>query len=177
LDILLNCLTTWLAPALPFTAEETWMSRYGDSASVHLALFPEVPDTWRNENLAAKWKRIRSIRSNVYQEYLEAFRREKKIGSSLQAEVIISELWCQLLPALDWADVFIVSKVELNQDYLDKAYASLKSTVPPEERVAWDVAPGEKCERCWRFLEEVNKQHLPGLCIRCCDAVDYLTSQ
>ena len=42
LDHLFRCTVTWLAPMLPFTAEEAWLSRYpcGDG-SVHLELFPE----------------------------------------------------------------------------------------------------------------------------------------
>ena len=35
------------------------------------------------------------------------------------------------------------------------------------------VAPGTKCDRCWRVLPEVgsNKAH-PTLCLRCTDAVE-----
>ncbi|MGB7618809.1 MAG: isoleucine--tRNA ligase, partial [Pseudolabrys sp.] len=44
LDHLFRCTVTWLAPMLCFTAEESWLSRYGDAArSVHLETFPEVP--------------------------------------------------------------------------------------------------------------------------------------
>ena len=34
------------------------------------------------------------------------------------------------------------------------------------------IAPGEKCERCWRVLPEVGQtpSH-PTLCIRCCEAI------
>ncbi|OYV29326.1 MAG: isoleucine--tRNA ligase, partial [Acidocella sp. 20-61-6] len=52
LDILHRCLTAWLAPALPFTAEESWVTRFGNDASVHLTLFPEIPATWQDEALA-----------------------------------------------------------------------------------------------------------------------------
>src|SRR5690606_37501140 len=41
IDHLFRCTVTWLAPMLCFTAEEAWISRYGDdAASVHLQLFP-----------------------------------------------------------------------------------------------------------------------------------------
>ena len=44
LDQLFRCTVTRLAPMLCFTAEEAWLSRYGDAAkSVHLEMFPEVP--------------------------------------------------------------------------------------------------------------------------------------
>ena len=43
LDHLHRCLTTWLAPVLCFTAEEAWCARFGEQDSVHLQLFPELP--------------------------------------------------------------------------------------------------------------------------------------
>ncbi|HYP62538.1 MAG TPA: zinc finger domain-containing protein, partial [Acidocella sp.] len=34
------------------------------------------------------------------------------------------------------------------------------------------IAPGSKCERCWRVLPEVGQDAAhPTLCIRCCEAV------
>ena len=39
------------------------------------------------------------------------------------------------------------------------------------------LAPGEKCERCWRVLPEVGKDKThPSLCVRCSDAVEHLRS-
>src|SRR5215471_46538 len=56
IDHLFRCTVTWLAPMLCFTAEEAWLSRYGDGApSVHLQGFPEVPASWRDDKLAEKW--------------------------------------------------------------------------------------------------------------------------
>jgi isoleucyl-tRNA synthetase len=164
LNILLNCLTTWLAPALPFTAEETWMSRYGDAASVHLALFPEIPDTWRNDGLQVKWNRVREVRGQVTTS-IEQMRREKQLGASLQASATIgnfSSVGLEL-SAEDWAEICITSSAILRNNGDSTNSAS--------------VAPGTKCERCWRVLEEVGTNHThPTLCLRCCDAVDHLTA-
>jgi len=65
IEQIFHCLTTWLAPILVFTAEEAWLSRYPDAASVHLELFPDVPSHWRDEALAKKWSDIRDIRAVV----------------------------------------------------------------------------------------------------------------
>ena len=62
LDHLHRCLTTWLAPVLCFTAEEAWCARFGDTDSVHLQQFPDLPAEWRDDPLAAKWAQIREIR-------------------------------------------------------------------------------------------------------------------
>jgi isoleucyl-tRNA synthetase len=154
LDILHRCLTAWLAPALPFTAEEAWQSRFGDMASVHATLFPAIPSSWRNEALAEKWAKIREQRA-VITGAIEAMRRDKTIGSSLQAVAEIADAGRDLIAsAEDWADICITS-------------GAVFKTMPGAH-----VAPGTKCERCWRVLEQVgaNAAH-PSLCIRCCEAV------
>ncbi len=154
LDILHRCLCAWLAPALPFTAEEAYTARFGEDVSVHLTLFPEIPAHWTDERLAARWAALREIRSNVTAA-IEAMRREKTIGSSLQAVAILSPAARALLDsAPDWAELCITS-------------AALFGA---EDSAA--VAPGEKCERCWRVLPEVGRDaRHPGLCVRCCEAV------
>ncbi|OYV59004.1 MAG: isoleucine--tRNA ligase, partial [Acidocella sp. 21-58-7] len=154
LDILHRCLTAWLAPALPFTAEEAWVTRFGDDASVHLTLFPEIPAGWQNEALAETWNNIRTQRSAITGA-IEAMRRDKTIGSSLQAVAVIAAEAKNILADEDmWADICITSGAVFG----DTNGAT--------------TAPGTKCERCWRVLPEVgsNKNH-PTLCIRCCEAV------
>jgi isoleucyl-tRNA synthetase len=37
-------------------------------------------------------------------------------------------------------------------------------------------APGEKCQRCWRVLEEVGQQQHSDICQRCDEAVNGLAS-
>jgi len=154
LDILLRCLTTWLAPALPFTAEEAWATRFGPDSSVHLELFPEIPETWRNDQLAGAFTAIREQRSGVTGA-IELMRTAKTIGSSLQAEAVLSAQ-AQALngDAKFWADICITSGAVFG------------------EANAATVAPGGKCERCWRVLPEVGQTAAhPTLCLRCCEAV------
>jgi isoleucyl-tRNA synthetase len=154
LDILHRCLTAWLAPALPFTAEEAYCARFGDEVSVHLTLFPDIPEHWRDNALAEKWTKIREIRAGVTFS-IEALRRDKVIGSSLQAIASLPEEAGALLTAQDWADICITSGAEFL-----------------EHGIGADVAPGLKCERCWRVLPEVGSAAAhPTLCLRCCEAV------
>jgi isoleucyl-tRNA synthetase len=155
LDILQRCLTAWLAPVMPFTAEEAWTSRFGDGESVHLTLFPEIPDGWRDEVLAEKWGRIREQRGKISYA-IEDMRRNKTIGSSLQVVAGIPISAKETLSSLDvWADVCITSGA-LFQDVAGA-----------------HIAEGTKCERCWRVLEDVGTiaAH-PTLCVRCCEAVE-----
>jgi isoleucyl-tRNA synthetase len=161
LDHLHRCLTTWLAPVLCFTAEEAWCARFGDSDSVHLQLFPELPREWRDDALARKWETIRAIRRRITLPIEEA-RRDNALGSSLQAAVVLplSAENETLLTENQWAEIAIVSNVRIEPG-ADESMA----TISP--------APGNKCARCWRVLPEVGQQpNHPSLCARCADAVD-----
>jgi len=154
LDILHRTLTAWLAPVLPFTAEESWVTRFGAVASVHTTLFPQIPDAWRNDALAETWAKIREQRSAITSA-IEDMRREKTIGSSLQAVAILSpDAQNALADAAAWADICITSQA---------SFGAQNAAAP---------APGAKCERCWRVLPEVGTHAAhPTLCTRCCEAV------
>jgi isoleucyl-tRNA synthetase len=154
LDILHRCLTAWLAPALPFTAEESWTARFGEESSVHTTLFPEIPGHWRNAALAERWTKIREERGGITIA-IEEMRRNKTIGASLQAIACIPETASALLADLaDWADICITSRAVF------RAQAGA------------ELADGQKCERCWRVLPEVGAtQNHSTLCLRCCEAV------
>jgi isoleucyl-tRNA synthetase len=160
LDHLHRCLCTWLAPVLCFTADEAWTSRFGETTSVHLEAFARAPESWRDPSLAARWERVRGLRGEMTT-VLEDARRTNLIGSSLQAliEMDLPDAQAALLPASDWADIAIVSGV----------------AIAPGEQVLIRAlrAPGEKCARCWRVLEEVGSVAAhPTLCLRCADAVE-----
>ena len=82
IDRLCEALLKWLAPILSFTAEEAWLLyRPDDAESVHLTALPKIPREWRDDNLAAKWDRVREVRA-VVTGALEIERANKKIGSS-----------------------------------------------------------------------------------------------
>ena len=177
LDVLHRSLATWLAPVLCFTAEEAWCARFGDEDSVHLQLFPALPQAWRDDALAAKWARIRDIRRSVTA-YLEVKRKDGLIGSSLQAVVKLPlhADEASLLTPKEWAEVAIVSRLEIYDDAA--LIVPRPSGASPEEQsdlrpVAIAVADGAKCARCWRVLPEVGTQpNHPTLCLRCADAVE-----
>ena len=161
LDHLHRALCTWLAPVLCFTAEEAWCARFGEESSVHLETFPDMPAEWRDEGLAARWEKIREWRGMTTLS-IERERSEGRLRSSLEAEAILpSETEHEtLLDADTWADVLIVSRVQFASSANGLSFGAT-------------AAPGQKCARCWKVLEEVgeNKKH-PKLCRRCADAVE-----
>ncbi|HWX47671.1 MAG TPA: isoleucine--tRNA ligase [Roseomonas sp.] len=168
LDALHRCLTTWLAPVLPFTAEEAWLARFpSEDGSVHLQGFPEIPAEWRDDALAAKWETVRSIRRAVTG-VLEKARGAGEIGSSLQAAPVLhlpSES-LGLLPAETWAELCITSDLTLSDATPPEGAAALEGQ--PGVAAVFAHAPGEKCARCWRVLPEVGRSAAhPTLCRRC----------
>ncbi|MGB3337567.1 MAG: isoleucine--tRNA ligase [Devosia sp.] len=157
LNHLFDCLTAWLAPILVFTMEEVWLERHPEAgSSVHLRLFPEVPAEWLNDGLADKWQKIRTVR-RVVTGALEVERREKRIGSSLEAapKVFITDE--DLLTALageDLAEIAITSAIEIgNADAPPEAFR-LDDVVGVA--VVPALAQGTRCARSWKVLPEVG---------------------
>lgn len=153
---LFECLVTWLAPMLPFTMEEAWLSRKPDAVSVHLEQFPEVPAEWRNDALEAKWEKIRRVRS-VVTGALEIERREKRIGASLEAAPVVHIADPELLAALDgqdFAEICITSAIKLVAGEGPAEAFRLgdvaKVSVEPK------LAEGQKCARSWRITTDVG---------------------
>lgn len=173
LDYLFNCLTAWLAPALPFTSEEAWLSRFpSKDDSVHLCLFPDLPTVWHDPDLAIRWNRVREIR-RVVTGALEVERTEKRIGSSLEAAVHIyltDPADARLTDTLDMAELAIASEVSSS---LEKALPEgFRLDEVSDIAVTVTMAQGKKCSRCWQHLASVGLcTDRPGLCERCISAV------
>jgi isoleucyl-tRNA synthetase len=80
-----------MAPMLAFTAEEVWEhlpSFPGKKESVHLELLPEPVAAYEDEAVEQQWKRILEIRAEVNRA-LELARKNRKIGHSLDADIIL----------------------------------------------------------------------------------------
>jgi isoleucyl-tRNA synthetase len=167
IDRLFDCLVKWLAPILPFTCEEAWSERHGTQSSVHLALFPDVPPAWRDEGLEAKWAQVREVR-RVVTGALEIERKEKRIGSSLEAAPTIflaSREWLRALDGIDMAEVAITSQAAI-ADGEGPADAFRLPDVP-SVAVAPHRAKGRKCARSWKILPEVGTDpDYPDLSLR-----------
>ncbi len=153
---LFDCLVTWLAPMLPFTTEEAWLSRYADAESVHLVQFPAIPSEWQNEAVAARWEKIRKVRT-VVTGALEVERREKRIGSSLEAAPVVHVADPELLAALegeDFAEICITSAISVvaGEGPADAFRLGEVQKVSVEQK----LAEGQKCARSWRITTDVG---------------------
>jgi isoleucyl-tRNA synthetase len=157
LDQLFRCTVVWLAPMLCFTAEESWASRYSAAAkSVHLELFPEVPAAWRDDKLADKWRKVRTVR-RVITGALEIERAQKRIGSSLEAHPIVlitAEDLFEAVLDVDLAEVCITSALTLRNVGSSEGVFSLPDV--PGVAVIPNLAEGTKCARSWKILTTIG---------------------
>jgi isoleucyl-tRNA synthetase len=158
LDHLFRCTVVWLAPMLCFTAEEAWASRYGaDSKSVHLEVFHEVPDAWRDDKLAEKWRNVREVR-RVVTGALEIERAQKRIGSSLEAHPIVhvsNEDLFEAVVDVDLAEVCITSAATLARDQGPADAFRLPDVAGVA--VKPNLAEGRKCARSWKITNAVGE--------------------
>ena len=157
IEQIFRSVTLWLAPILPFTAEEAWLSRYpGEAGSVHLEAFPELPASWRDDKLAEKWETVRRVRS-VVTGALEVERAAKRIGSSLEAAPVVyvdDPALAKALDGIDLAELAITSGAKLVAGAAPAGAFTLDGVatvgVVPER------AQGQKCERSWRIVADVG---------------------
>jgi isoleucyl-tRNA synthetase len=158
LDAVFERLTAWLNPIAPFTMHEAWASRFPDAKANAFRVIPDTPAEWRSDEDAARWSKIGEVTSAVTAA-LEVERRDKRIGSSLEAAPVVSVGDPVLLAAfdgLDSAEIFRTSSARFKE-------GGDGVSVDPA------LAEGEKCARCWRILTEVKPA--TQLCLRCEDAV------
>ncbi|MGB5684375.1 MAG: class I tRNA ligase family protein, partial [Candidatus Electrothrix sp.] len=179
---ILDGLLRLMAPILSVTAAEAWEHLHGldekspVEESVFFADFPKVDDIAQDTKLDERWERLLALRSEITK-VLEAARREKTIGLSLDAEVLLQ------------ADTETAAFLGENKDLLQELciISSLRivteagdaTFVAGEEikglQIAVQPAPGNKCERCWTISPTVGEdtEH-PTLCSRCLAVVKEL---
>ena len=181
LYLILDTITKLFAPILCFTCDEIWQvmphKNEDDGRNVVLNVMNEpFMEYALPEEEMAKWDALETLRDGV-NAALESARAQKKIGKSLEAKVtLVTE---QPQPQLDglkaafesqWADLFIVSQVEVKED--KELYSSAAETPVERVRVLVEEAAGAKCERCWKHDGAVGQDAAhPTLCPRCAQVV------
>ncbi len=165
MDLAFERLTAWLSPIMPFTTEEAWTSRFPEAGSNALRVIPETPAAWRNDAEAARWARIEAVTGAVTLA-LEEMRRDKKIGSALDAAVSVQTKDADAFDGLDAAEVFRTSQATV--------------TLHGAEETAVTVEPLSlpKCARSWRRVPDVGSDpRYPDLSARDAAVVAQIDSE
>jgi isoleucyl-tRNA synthetase len=157
INILCDAILRWFAPVLSFTCDEAWrLYRPDAEPSVHLTLFAEGFDAFRDDALAAKWETIRNVR-RVVTGALEVERAAKRIGSSLEASPLVYVADQKIFATLfdvDLAEVCITSNAMVAND--DAPPAAFRLNEVQGVAVVVEKAVGTKCARSWKILPTVG---------------------
>ena len=174
---ILDALVRMLAPILCFTADEIWkaMPHCDDADLRNVALndMPKVDEAYAFDDAAAeKWNRVIAFRDDV-NKALEGARNAKVIGKPLEAWITIyaNDEAAEVLNAWDADDLAalcIVSKLRVIKGEGDGICGESFEGI----KIAVERASGEKCERCWMYVDSVgtDAKH-PTLCCRCASVV------
>jgi len=149
-----------MAPFLSFTAEEAWRVFQPGAETIFTEtylVYPEVPGA---DALVEKWTLLRQVRGEVTKA-LEEARVENRIGSSLQAEVVVRAAGARYEALASLGD-------DLKFVMITSSASLIKVEQASEESVQVETSRYLKCERCWHYREEVGSlaEH-PTLCGRC----------
>lgn len=158
-----QALVRWIAPILPFTAQEAWgfIRSDMDEKYIFSTLWYELPTPALTAITSDDWVMILAVKDTVNKAMDEA-RTSKLISSNLTAKATITTDGDTLTALNKLGDearfVFITSDVELKQG---------------EYSVLITPADGKKCTRCWHIRPDVGTHdNHPELCTRCVTNVD-----
>jgi isoleucyl-tRNA synthetase len=177
LHLIARDLLRLLAPVTSFTSEEAWQQLPGEKPeSIFLAGFPEAPPALAGDaELMRTFERIFALRSAV-QVLLEAARRDRLIGSSLEARLVLlapGEARAFLgAHAKELPSYFIVSQVDLVDAMPEGAQPlPLGPAFGGEAKIFARIEParGEKCPRCWTYSETIGRG--AEVCDKCQEAL------
>jgi isoleucyl-tRNA synthetase len=150
LSHILDTLVRVLNPILPFTTDEAFAYRSGDQdfneGVTELLDWPDLSGKWDFSGPAAEIDKLLRFKSENVNEKLESIRNAKEIGQSLDAIVIVRDSGTEMMALLekyldDLAELFIVSVVQLEHGDFE---------------VEANHAPGVRCPRSWRWVNELE---------------------
>lgn len=154
-------LVTMMAPITSFLSEETYSYFVGKTEeSVFLTDFPKANAKWKNDGIAKEFETLFALRSEVSKQ-LEDMRRDKVIGSSLEAQVNLTSSDAELTVLNKYLaqlpEFFIVSHVTVQSG---------------QRNIVTQKATGHKCPRCWYYSDNIGKNPAhPQICPKCTEAL------
>jgi isoleucyl-tRNA synthetase len=151
-----------MAPIASFLAEEAYGYLPGEKKeSVFLTEYPKADPKWKNAKVAQDFAQLLEARAASSKE-LEELRRQKVIGSSLDASIVIH------------APAAHLKTLESYRPHLREflMVSQFKIVEASALKVTATKADGIKCERCWHYDLETGKDtRFPTFCPKCVEAL------
>ncbi len=184
---ILDNLLRLLSPILCFTAEEAWnhLHSVGPKDPLNNGIFfTDFPGgcdvAGCDEKMMEKWEQLIRVRSEITKA-LEIARRDKVIGHSLEAEVLVkAEGDLAVFIKEEWdtvKEISIISGLSPLLESNSENGALFESEEINGFAIQVQAAEGGKCERCWIRSKTVgkNSEH-PMICDRCNEVVAAIDS-
>ena len=145
-----------MSPITSFLSEEVlshvpWVIK---EESVFLFDFPKENQDWNDAPLSLAVEFLLNLRSSL-QKQIEELRKKKTVGSSLEVKVLLSLKNGDLVKGFshyDLLEIFGISQLEIQDEAKENAVHSKK-------------ALGEKCPRCWFWVETLTDQKICNKCV------------
>ena len=152
---LIDTLLPLMAPITSFLSEEVYSYLPKQKKeSVFLENFPKPSKEWKNEKVQSLFLKLFPIREEL-NKHLEELRREGAIGSNLQASA-------KLMLEKDFITASLTEQEQL------EFFGISQILIEEGEKFSLSVqlAPGEKCLRCWFISENLNEKTLCPKCVK-----------
>ena len=173
--LILDGMTRLISPILAFTSDEIWRSmKHRKAENAERVLYNDMPEPVKveaDDAFIERWDKIHQIRDDV-KKALEISRKDKVIGSSLDAKVVLhcdGDLYSFIKSVeKELPEVLIVSQAEVSEG----GEGTFKGEELPQLSVTVSHAEGEKCARCWSYSHTVGSdpEH-PDICARCAEVL------
>ncbi|BHH82984.1 isoleucine--tRNA ligase [Desulforhopalus sp. 52FAK] len=178
---ILEGLLQLMHPVLSFTAAEAWDSLHGRAdkdaltGGIFFSEFPAPKEVNCDQAIMDKWGELLKVRSEITKA-LEIARREKVIGHSLEAKVMLAVTGdLATFVKSEWQTIKEISIIsEMVELDVDSAEEGIRYQSEEIEGFVVQVLPasGEKCERCWIRSTTVGEHSKhPEICDRCAEVV------
>jgi isoleucyl-tRNA synthetase len=157
---IVEALVRWMAPIMSFTADEIWNEMPGQrdkfvfTGEWFEGLFGLAEDEALNDDF---WAEIQQVRGAV-NKLLELARKDKVIGGSLQAEVILhaNEALATKLNTLEDELRFVLLTSKAAVAIADSMPEGAQETDVDGLFVTVNASEAAKCDRCWHHVADVG---------------------
>jgi len=170
---IIEAVVRWLAPMISFTAEEIWRSIPGQRAdSVFLTIWYDSFPVFKEKSVI-DWSLMIPVR-NAINKVFESHRQSGRIGSALEAEIILyaDEKLLSELGKLGDELRFVLITSEAKVKPLHERPPEAEATDFPELFVVVNVSGHPKCIRCWQRREDVGAvEEYSEICCRCVENI------
>lgn len=149
-----------LTPFIPFTMDEVYQSMsHREKINVQLLDYPQVSNHYA-DSIIKDYEALMTLRDAVLKK-LEEARSSGLIGSSQEAAVTLNQN----------TEILVRLKFKTNSAELARLFVVSKVKFSDREEILITRAGGEKCPRCWNYVDNLHNHEEHSVCQRCLDVL------